>query len=100
HAQLVFVIRLQDGVVPDVDILVERDVFGMENEHARLENDGRGAAFELRPLELAGAVRARGHPAILDYPGSACKKTSLHHEVAMQVTVSEISPVEKKVAVE
>ena len=40
--ELVLVVALQDRVVPDVDVLVERDVLGMEDERARLEHHRAG----------------------------------------------------------
>ena len=64
--ELVLVVALQDRVVPDIDILVERDVLRMEHERARLENDRLGTPFQLRAVDLTRAVRTRGHVPILD----------------------------------
>jgi hypothetical protein len=45
--------------VAHVDIVVERDVLGMEDEDARLEDDRVGTAAQLAARELAGPVGVR-----------------------------------------
>src|SRR5690606_18373630 len=57
-AQGVLEIALEDGIVADVDVVVELDVLGVEDEHPRLDDDAVAAAAQGFSGEGTGAVAA------------------------------------------
>src|SRR5437868_5059005 len=58
-AQLVFVVALEDGVVTDVDILVEKYILRVKDERPRLDHHRVRTAAQKLSLYFTGAVTAR-----------------------------------------
>lgn len=54
--QSVPMVRFQNGLVTDVDVVSKRDVFGMKNHHARFENYVLADRGKIGAIERAVAV--------------------------------------------